>query len=278
MAETTVPGDARTFDTAQPFTSLTSSAALWTLAVGRMVSVCWPIAGTPRAEAAVMFSVSGLVANDSGLPEATVVLKLQPTLVTLTMTEVAATPIPAEIVPVAVPPAAKIAAAPARLPVPALKVALIAPVAVPATAEIDRPVTITDSTLAVSEPAILTVSTLPAMLAVAPSEPVERAVLGVPTKLTLVAGPEKGAIVTVNEPAVLVGIDAIACSLNVKVALVAEVPPTGTLPAEPTVTAARAAGATAVARREAISPALMPMPNAFFLIFKSSFLQLRLPW
>jgi hypothetical protein len=82
-----------------------------------------------------------------------------------------------------------------------------------------------------------------------------------------------GAMVTVNEPAVLVGIEAIACSVNVKLAAVADVPPTGTLPAEPIVMAARAAGATAVARREAISPALMPMPNAFFLIFKSLFLQ-----
>ena len=59
-----------------------------------------------------------------------------------------------------------------------------------------------DSTLAVSEPAMLMVRTLPAMLALAPSEPVEPATLGVPLKVTVPPGAE-GAMVTVNEPEAL---------------------------------------------------------------------------
>jgi hypothetical protein len=90
-------------------------------------------------------------------------------------------------------------------------------------------------------------------------------VLGVPTKLTepVVAG----AIVTVNEPAPFAS-DVANCSVKVKLTLLADVPPTGTLPALPTVMAANADGATAVARREARSAALVAALIAFFIRFK----------
>jgi hypothetical protein len=115
---------------------------------------------------------------------------------------------------------------------------------------------------------MLIFSTLGAMtLALAPSEPVEPAVLGVPLNVTLPATGAAGAIVTVNEPDAFAR-EAMACSVNVKLTLLAEVPPTGTLPALPTVTAANADGATAVARREARSAALVAALIAFFIRFK----------
>ena len=194
-------------------------------------------------------------------------LKRQP-LVLFTMMETAPAPYPMESVPVAVPPPEKMAAGPVRLPEPASRVAVMAPVLVPAAALIFRPVMKMDSLLSRSEPAMLTVSTLPAMLAVAPSEPVDPTVLGVPTKVTAPVTGAAGAIVTVNEPAAFVGIEAMASSLNVKLTLLAEVPPTGTLPALPTVMAANADGATAVARREARSAALVAALIAFFIKVK----------
>jgi hypothetical protein len=105
-------------------------------------------------------------------------------------------------------------------------------------------------------------------LALAPSEPVDPATLGVPLKLT-VAALALSRIVTVNEPAVFVGIEAIACSVNVKLTLAADVPPTGTLPALPTIgTLANAADAATVATREATSAALVPRLSTFFARFK----------
>ena len=192
--------------------------------------------------------------------------KLQPALVTLTTKTVSPMPWPPASVPLAVPPPEN-TAAPVTLPVKSSIVAVMAPRDVPVAALIFNPVTKIDSMLAVSEPAILTVRMLPAMLAVAPSEPVEPAVLGVPVNVTAPRLGAAGAIVTVNEPDAFAS-EAIACSVNVKLTLAADVPPTGTLPALPTVMAANADGATAVARREARSAALVAALIAFFIRFK----------
>jgi hypothetical protein len=90
----------------------------------------------------------------------------------------------------------------------------------------------------------------------------------VPEKVTAPAPGAAGVIVTVNEPAASVAIEFFDASVNVKVAVLADVPLTGTLPAEATVIAANADGATAVARSEARSAALVAALTAFFQIVK----------
>jgi hypothetical protein len=175
---------------------------------------------------------------------------------------------PAASVPVAVPPPAN-CAAPVMLPVKVPMVATMAPGVVPAAAEIFSPLTMMHSMFAVSEPAMLTVRTLPATLAVAPREPVEPTVLGVPLQVTLPAAGAAGVMVTVKEPAAFVAIDAIACSQNVSVVVLAEVPPTGTLPADVTVMAANAEEAAITVKSEASRVDVKPTLIAFFHLVKS---------
>ena len=59
-------------------------------------------------------------------------------------------------------------------------------------------------------------------------------------------------------------------SQNWNDAAVADVPPTGTVPAEVTSVDAATLGATTVARREATSAALVPRLSAFFARFQVS--------
>ena len=59
-------------------------------------------------------------------------------------------------------------------------------------------------------------------------------------------------------------------SVKLKVAVPADVPPSGTVPALVTLVEANAAGAIAVAKREASSVAERPILPTFFAMFKES--------
>jgi hypothetical protein len=102
------------------------------------------------------------------------------------------------------------------------------------------------------------------MLALAPREPVDPVVLGVPEKVTW--APFVAVIVTVSEPAAVSS--AALRSTNVNATVLGEVVPGANVPAEVAATDANADGATAVARREARSAALVAALIAFFIRFK----------
>jgi hypothetical protein len=153
-----------------------------------------------------------------------------------------------------------------------LVVALMAPVAVPVAAEMNRLPTVKQRALTPSPPPMVTVSRFPDAVAEAPTPPGFWVKVGAgapPVAFVKVTEPVvAGAIVTMIVPVVAAGQLVAVFSQNWKEAAVAEVPPTGTVPAVVTNVEAATLGATAVARREARSAALVAALIAFFIRFK----------